>query len=89
MKKSYADTCLERANRAHHELYKITADRRKFQMSIPPQEDDTDMILEQSLDDCEEAARRLKKACEALRNCGSRTCHEKADELEAMPEEKK
>lgn len=65
-KKSYATLCLERAEKAHKELCAVCANKNKFMMSIPPQHYDTDMIIQSTIDDCNELARRLNKACELL-----------------------
>ena len=87
MTKTYADQCLERAEKAHKHLCEICKNPKAFTMCIPVHKNDSDMILQAPIDDVEELARRLKRACEMLK--ALRFNSAEVDELEAPLESEK
>jgi hypothetical protein len=103
MKKTYADICLERAEKATEEPWLVKHHRsfgNLFRLDNPQtanqfvsQYEPNREFIAHSRTDVPELSRRLKKACEALREAEGRlhgytdkTFGDLADELEAIPE---
>lgn len=82
MSKTFADECLERADKSQRELYKICESPQKFIMSIPLQQStDSDLVLDATIQDVRELANRLKEACRALRHAAALSPFDKYDAL--------
>lgn len=96
--KSYADSCLERAEKATpgpwecSDLSPSYVERPGSRRMIPIMEFNDAQFISHARQDVEELARRLKRACEKLKwianqgNVSKEYLIGLADELEAMPE---
>lgn len=56
-----------RAKRAHRQICELASGKRKWQMSIPVHEDDSDMVLQAPLDDLNAALDHIERLSSALR----------------------